>query len=97
MGFKKKIGSMAAAGAIVAGSVAGAALLGAAPASAAVCGYSNAGGQAYYNHCGTGLITVRIDRVGWGGEACFGPGTVAVNGSGLARVTNIYYVHQGCN
>lgn len=53
--------------------------------------------QTYCNRCGSGKITVRIDRVARGGTACFGPGVTKVDNRPFGgRVTNIYYLYKGC-
>lgn len=90
MAKKTIFARIASAGAVAALATAGLGLT-SAPAEAMGCGYQYISGDYWYNHCGSGNVKIRIDRVIGGEYVCFGPGATPIT-RGLNHPTNAYYV-----
>lgn len=85
--LRQKLGVLGVSGALAVGGL----VLGAAPATAAPCGFFNAGVPSY-NHCGTGKVKIRVDKIFGNHTQCVGPGITRLDIPSGNRVKNAYYI-----
>lgn len=84
--FSKVASAVAIAGLAISG------LSFSAPSAEAMgCGYQVFGNDYWYNHCGSGNVKIKIDRVIGSEYKCVGPGATPID-RGFWRPTNAFYI-----